>query len=47
MMHDVVGWSPNYKKRKRDIEIRKKKKRGTHYQMIEGAHGKKRIKNCT
>jgi len=26
-MHDVVGWSPNYKKRKRDIEIRKKKKR--------------------
>jgi len=28
-MHDVVGWSPNYKKikKERDIEIQKKKKR--------------------
>jgi hypothetical protein len=33
------------RERERDTEIQKKK--GTYYQMIKGAHGKKRIKNCT
>jgi hypothetical protein len=53
-MHDVVGGSPIYKKRKRERErerereiLKSKKKKGTYYQMIEGAHGKKRIRNCT